>query len=81
MKIGKMNNRCSYTKTIYENSISDLPKHMRCPECGKRMKPKISTCTDNNVTYCCVFATLPADHRKPAGGKKFVRKEKKGRKE
>ena len=70
----------NYTITVEKDDLSNLPKTMKCPKCGKRVKLGITTCTGDFDMYCCAFATLPKGHRKPVGGKKFKRKERHVRK-
>lgn len=71
---------CDYTALIADGDkeVDRLPPKVRCPKCGKRMKPKIDTCTGDFDMYCCIWAHFPR-HKKPVGGKKFVRKERHGR--
>lgn len=40
-------------------------KHVRCPKCGRRLKPRISFCHDG----CCVYLSIPP-HKKKGWWKK-----------
>jgi hypothetical protein len=44
--------------------------YIRCPECGRRMKPRISFCDDG----CCVLRLVPPHKKKGWWKKKKVRK-------
>jgi hypothetical protein len=76
-----MSEICEYTAVVArDDEIDKLPKRITCPECGKRVKPAIHSCLGGksewgNMTPCCIWAFIPR-HRKPVGGKKFVRKNK-----
>jgi len=68
---------CEFSGVIAsgDDAVSALPKRWRCPKCGKRLKPSVDTCTGDFKMYCCIWATVPR-HKKPVGGKKFLKKQK-----
>jgi hypothetical protein len=54
------NKMCSYSGGIQMiSSPKDAPKHVRCPVCGRRIKPRLYDCHYNIGAPACWHYKIP----------------------